>query len=224
MKTSTATGSCAGDRLRASKERVISTWEARVRNEIPVAKREARLILIDTLPAVLEQLIEAFSPDHARLTATQGSTIAAEHGGERVRLTHFRLEDLIAEYSLLRQVLFEVLEEEGPLPADDRASLNASLDQAMSEACTGYALVQSSLRDQLFAIIAHDLRNPLSVVQATAGLILRKPTAIEVPRWAARICDNVSAPTAWCKISSMRCEYKPARDSSSTSCPPISWT
>ncbi|HEX6275537.1 MAG TPA: HAMP domain-containing sensor histidine kinase [Polyangiaceae bacterium] len=191
MNTHAATGSRAGDRLRAGKERVILLWEARLREHVPAAAREPRLILIDTLPAVLDQLVEAFSPHHARQTATQGSTVATEHGGERVRLTQFRLEDIITEYKLLRQVLFEVLEEGGPLTPDDRNTLNASLDQALSEACAGYALVQSRLRDQLFAIIAHDLRNPLSVVQATATLIQRQPRATAVPRWAARICDNV---------------------------------
>jgi signal transduction histidine kinase len=187
-----STGSDAGDRLRANKARVLTLWEARLREQVAAAGKEPRLILVDTLPALLDQLIEAFSPHHSRRMATQGSTVASEHGGERVRLTHFRLEDLITEYKILRQVLFEVLEEEGSLSADERNVLNTSLDQALSEACTGYALVQATLRDQLFAIIAHDLRNPLSAVQASARLILHKPASEEVPRWAARIAENVS--------------------------------
>ena len=95
-----------------------------------------------------------------------------EHGGERVRLTHFRLEDLIKEYRLLRQVLFEVLEEQGRLSTEERRTLDVSLDETIAEACTGYALVQSSFRDQLFAIVAHDLRTPLGAAQASAALIL----------------------------------------------------
>lgn len=118
-------------------------------------------------------------------------TAAHEHGSERVRITHYRLEDLIAEYKLLRQILFEVLEE-GSLSANERNTLNASLDQAMMEACTGYALVLSSFRDQLFARVAHDLRTPLGAALASADLILRQPTAEHVPRWAARIIDNIS--------------------------------
>lgn len=182
----------AGDRLRANKERVVSLWTVRLRDEIPAAGREAHLILVDTLPAILDQLAEALTPDHPRRVATQGSTVATEHGGERVRLTHFRLEDLITEYVLLRQVLFEVLEEDGPLSKEERHILDASLDQAMAEACTGYALVQSSFRDQLFAIVAHDLRTPLGTAQTAANLILRKPTAEDVPRWAARIIENIN--------------------------------
>ncbi|MFT3838867.1 MAG: HAMP domain-containing sensor histidine kinase [Myxococcaceae bacterium] len=185
------TGARVGDRLLAHKERIISVWVARVRAAVPAAGREAHPVLVDTLPAVLDQLAEAFAPRSGRQLATAGSTVASEHGGERVRVTHFRLEDLITEYSLLRRVLFEVLDEEGPLSADERDILNGSLDLAVKEACTGYALVQSGLRDQLFAIVAHDLRNPLSAALTSASLILRKPNGDQVPRWAARIVDNI---------------------------------
>ena len=110
----------------------------------------------------------------------------------RVRLTHFRLEDLITEYRILRQVLTEVLEESGSLSANERNTLNTSLDQMIMEACTGYALVQSSFRDQFLATVAHDLRNPLNAAQASAALIRRDPRADGVTSWAAGIIDNIS--------------------------------
>lgn len=149
------------------------------------------MVLINTLPAILDHLAEALSPEHPRRVATQNSTIATEHGGERVRLTRFRLEDLINEYRLLRQVLHQVLEEGGVLDVYERNTLNSSLDQVLMEACTGYALVQSSLRNELFSILAHDLRNPLSVADATARLILLQPSADEVSRWATRVLDSI---------------------------------
>ena len=181
----------AAEQLLAKKERVIALWVERVRRTIRAAERELLPILVNTIPAILDQLAQALSPDDPRRTATEGSTVATEHGGERVRLTMFRLDDLIAEYKALRAVLFEVLEEERPLSADERNRLNASLDQALMEACTGYALVQSKFRDELFAIVAHDLRNPLGVALVSANLIINQPTAEQVPAWAARIADNI---------------------------------
>src|SRR3954454_14624692 len=91
----------ASDRLLANKERILSLWEARLRNTVAAADREPSLILINTLPAVLDQLAEAPSPEHPRRTATDGSTVGQEHGGERVRFTHFQHEDLITEYKIL---------------------------------------------------------------------------------------------------------------------------
>jgi signal transduction histidine kinase len=182
----------AADRLLANKERILSLWEERLRKNVVAAAREPSVILINTLPAVLDQLAEALSPEHPRTTATDGSTAGHEHGGERVRLTDFRLEDLIAEYKLLRQVLVEILDENGALSAEERNTLNSSLDRMIMEACAGYALVQSSFRDQFFATLAHDLRNPLSAAQASAALIARDPRADGVTSWATRIIDNIS--------------------------------
>jgi signal transduction histidine kinase len=181
----------APHRLRQNKDRVMSIWQERLRKQVPAAGQAPAYLLINTLPVILDYLAEALTPGHPRMNSTEGNTAASEHGGERVRLTHFRLEDLITEYQILRQVLVEVLEEEGPLSAEERQILHASLDQTIIEACTGFALVQSTLRDQLFAMVAHDLRNPLSAAQAAANLILHKPTADNVRRWAARIIENI---------------------------------
>lgn len=180
-----------GARLLACKERILTRWVQRLRQEVSAAAHESHPILIDTLPALLRQLAEALSPKHPRRTATEGSTIAEEHGGERVRITQFRLEDVIVEYKLLREVLFAVMEESEPLSAEERNTLNASIDQAITKACTAYVLEQEGLREQFFATLAHDLRGPLSAARVTAGLILRKPSSDQVPRWAARIADSI---------------------------------
>lgn len=185
---STQTG---GIRLRASADRILTRWEERVRREIPAARDEPYFILIDTLPVVLQQLAEALMPDHPRRTATQGSTVAHEHGGERVRVTRFGLEDVIAEYKILRDVISEELEHSGKLSADERNTLHSSLDQLIIEACTAYGLVQSTFRDRLFATIAHDLRNPLNAAQLAATAIARRPDAQEVGDWAARIITSI---------------------------------
>jgi len=185
-------GSRAGARILANKERILSLWEERVRREIAAAAGESHPVLIDTLPALLRQVAEALSPAHPRRTATEGSTIAEEHGGDRVRVTHFRLEDVIHEYRLLREVLFAVLEEEGvPLTAKERSTLNASIDQAIAKACTAYTLVEAGLREQLFATLAHDLRGPLSAAKSNISLILRKPESEHRMRWAVRTADSI---------------------------------
>jgi signal transduction histidine kinase len=181
----------ASARLHDNKGRIISQWEAAVREEVAAAQHQPQPILINTLPALLDQIAEALSSDHPRRIATEGSTVAHEHGGERVRLTNFRLEELIAEYKILRRVLFDVLEESEPLSLEERHTLDTSIDHALMEACTSYALVQSHLRDQFFALLAHDLRTPLNAAQVGAALIVRDPRGDEVARWARMILENV---------------------------------
>ena len=130
-------GSTARDRLLAHKDRILARWVERLRTEVAAAGREPDPIIVNTIPAVLQQLAQALSPDHPRRTATQGSTVAQEHGGERVRLTSCELQDLVAVYKILREVLFAILEEEEPLSREERTTINISVDQAIIEACTG---------------------------------------------------------------------------------------
>jgi signal transduction histidine kinase len=182
-------GSRAADRLAANKERVLELWIERMRKQVASTAGVPRLVLIDTLPALLRQLAEALSPRHPRRTATEGSTIAEEHGGERVRITPFRLEDVILEYKLLREVIIEVLEEGEPLRDDERSVLHASIDQAVAKSCTAYVAVQEALREQVFATLAHDLRGPLSTSRMNMSLILRTPSSEHVTRWAVKGID-----------------------------------
>jgi signal transduction histidine kinase len=181
----------AADRLRASRPTVLERFVERVRQAVPAARREPRPIVIDTLPAFLDHLIEALSPEHPRQLATAGTTIAQEHGGERVRLTGYRPDDIVREYQILREVLFDTLEEAGPLGFSDRQAILRSIDAAVLEACTAYHLVHEHLRERISVALTHDLRNPLTAALASAQLILRKPASPEVPRWAARIVDNI---------------------------------
>jgi signal transduction histidine kinase len=181
----------AGDRILASRDRVLALWEERVRKQIPNAAREDHAIIINTLPAILRQLAEALSAHHPRRLATEGSTVAEEHGGERVRMTQFSLEDVIREYMLLREVIVEVLEEDEPLTAAERKVLHASIDEATMKSCAAYVLVQASFREQFAAVLAHDLRGPLSAAKAAASLVLRKPSAEDSPRWVARIIESI---------------------------------
>jgi signal transduction histidine kinase len=181
----------ARDRLLANIDLILDVWEKRLRTEVAAARHESHPILIDTLPAVLHQLAQALAPDHPRRTATDGSTVAQEHGGERVRLTRFGLEDLINEYKVLRRVLCDVLEQGSELSPEERHILHSSIDQMIIEGCTAYVLVQSTFRDRLFATIAHDLRNPLNAAQGAAAAIASRPEAKEVTAWAGRIIDNI---------------------------------
>src|SRR5687768_9142539 len=91
----------ASDRLLAKKDRILKLWVERLRESVRAAAEERHPILINALPAMLRQLAEALSADHPRRTATEGSSVAEEHGGERVRVTSFRLEDVITEFKLL---------------------------------------------------------------------------------------------------------------------------
>lgn len=181
----------AAERLLAQREQLLNRWVERVRQEIPAARTERHPILVDTIPLFLQFMAEALSENHPRGLATEGTTLAEEHGGERVRVTRYELDDLIREYQLLRDVTFEVLSESAPLTDSERSIITRSIDQAILEACTAYSLVHNGLREQFMLTLTHDLRVPLNAVRAGASMIHHQPTSHHISRWAERLIQNI---------------------------------
>jgi signal transduction histidine kinase len=181
----------AATRLLAQKEQLLNRWVERVRQEIPAARNERHPILVDTIPLFLQHMAEALSDNHPRGLATEGSTLAEEHGGERVRVTRYELDDLIREYQLLRDVTFEVLSESAPLTDSERSVITRSIDQAILEACTAYSLVHNGLREQFMLTLTHDLRVPLNAARAGASMIHHRPGSPHTLRWAERLVANI---------------------------------
>ncbi|HET9597107.1 MAG TPA: sensor histidine kinase [Anaeromyxobacteraceae bacterium] len=181
----------AAEILIARQDEIIARWEREVRAHVSAARRESRAVIVDTIPAFLRRLAEALSPRHPRSTAAEGTTIAQQHGSERVRVTGYGLSDVIREYQLLRDVLLQVLKDGGSCSDAVKAGVVTSIDAAVREACDAFVSAAHAVRERIIMTLAHDLRGPLSAARAGTSLILRRPEDASVPRWAARVDDNI---------------------------------
>src|SRR5690606_24490426 len=91
---------------------VFAEWEKRVRDSIEEAATIPHPILIDTLPALYLNLVEALTPAYPRTSAAVATpAVASEHGGERARVTAYHTRSVIIEYQLLRATILDVLRE-----------------------------------------------------------------------------------------------------------------
>jgi signal transduction histidine kinase len=158
-------------------EEILSSWEKRIRVEIKGADSVAKPILIDTLPLFISNLAQALDAHHPRSLATDSSTVAQEHGGERARVTSFAPAMILQEYQILREVLLASLEQAGYLNQVIGSVIIKSFDQAIQEAMTAYFLVHQNLRDQFVATLTHDLRNPISAAMLSTQLLLKRLNA-----------------------------------------------
>jgi PAS domain S-box-containing protein len=110
-----------GHRLRQHTPRILLTWEERVRQQMPAVRAHASPTLHDTLPELLAELATVLEhPSPARALEQREPSLGRVHGLERAALKEYSLEQVIFEYQLLRQVLFDVMEKEGPLGAAER--------------------------------------------------------------------------------------------------------
>lgn len=148
-------------------------------------------ILINTLPALLDNLAEMLSPEHPRENVSSDSTLAHEHGGERARLTNYHQGSVIKEYRILRSVLIAFINEE-KIPHDQSALnlIHAFIDQCIQASATTFSLIQASLREHLIATLTHDMRSPLTAATLAADMILRNSTDESIKKHANKIKLN----------------------------------
>lgn len=186
------------DKLSATSRRMLelrnaalTEWEKRVRASIRQAGALSRPILIDTLPTLYDNIAESLTPGYPRENAVAATTIAAEHGGERARLTNYDLQAVIREYQLLKSTLLDVLKQNGiQLRDDELRIIDTSFDAAIREAVTAFALALTALHEKFVASLAHDLRNPLATANMAADLIAHKTRSFRIRDLAGRIIKN----------------------------------
>lgn len=180
-----------GKRMCALQDAVFGAWETRVRERIEQARALQHPILIDTLPVFYRNIAQSISPDYPRTSAVDGTTVAAEHGGERARITSYDHTALIEEYQVLRWAIFEVLHKEGVvLDHMETHIVNSSIDSAIQEAVEAFSLVHSAFRERFAAALTHDLRGPLSATVTGLELILLTNDPARIKTAAAKALAN----------------------------------
>jgi signal transduction histidine kinase len=184
--------SATSRRMLEVREIVFAEWEARVRASLVKARELAHPILVDTLPAFYDNIAQSLTLDYPRLNGVDGTTLAAEHGGERARITAYDHEALIGEYQLFRWVIFEVFDREGlQLSVRDILAINSSIDAGIQEAIGGFVLVHNALRERFAAALTHDLRAPLGAASTALELIMMLNDPAKMKGIAAKALDNV---------------------------------
>ncbi|WP_375758285.1 PAS domain-containing protein [Corallococcus exercitus] len=138
----------AAARLRAHRDTIVQWWTDRVRQAIPAASAQDEHHLRDSLPRFLERMAVALKTglDHSTVEEDL-NTVAQVHGKQRSGLKEYSLQQMLREYQLLREVIFQVLEQEGPLAPPERDIILSVIEQGMAEASVGYIrFVQSRER------------------------------------------------------------------------------
>lgn len=172
------------------KDAVLTRWEAETRSRVKGAAILLSPILVNTLPAFLENIAEALSPNHPRNLATSNTNAAAVHGGERARTTQFGPDQIIQEYQILRESILVEASEKLNLTVSDWVIIDSSINSAVREAVREFSAQQDQLRRTVAAALSHDMRTPLSVVLHGAHLLQMSSDTELMHRTAAKISSN----------------------------------
>ena len=161
-------------------QEIMNRWEARAQKEVAATFGQPSLILRNSLPDLLQSLAILLSTQKRTalqigIDAAELLKISKEHGRGRAEIPAYVLSQVIAEYHILREVLFQYLKENCEFPIPERELLTSAIEEAVNVAATEFSLTMREIQDQFMLSIAHDLKNPITVVQAGAELIRRTP-------------------------------------------------
>ena len=124
----------------ALRVQVVDAWMATVKAELDEADELGPPILENTMPSFHDGLALLLTPEFHQRGEVDIAVVAAEHGGERARLTRYATTSLIHELQIFRRVLFQTLhtEEVHLTPAQSNA-IHASIDSAFNRSLASQA-------------------------------------------------------------------------------------
>ena len=177
----------------ALRTQVIKAWKSNVQFELGRADELEAPILENTMPSFHDSLALLLTPEFHERGEADISVVAAEHGGERARLTRYDTNTLIHELQIFRRVFFETLHDQDvQLTPAQSSAIHISIDRAVRDSASAFASVQAALREQFAAAMVHDLRTPLANAHLAAELIVRASSLAQAQGLARRILQNTT--------------------------------
>lgn len=183
--------------LTEERDALMARWRAQV-CALPSAAGLDNPALNDHIPGWIADLA-------VQLTHADGGNLGEDAGTEPIPLAHglqrfedgFDIEEVVAEYGILRDCVYEIAEREQiNLVGTSRRAVDAAFDEAIAGAVKAFAESQSRAvqrqRAEHLAFIAHDLRTPLSAITFSAHILQQRFPADAVDAETARLLQTLT--------------------------------
>lgn len=171
----------ADDVLSHAKEKVLLRWEELSLAKISEAQKLSRTAIRDHIPQVFTALCAVLKTGVLKIPEELSKT----HGRQRSWSTDYSLAEVMSEYSILKNVIFDELTFSGSASLDEFRMIGQFFDATSTIATTEFvknrehelnlitdSLVAINLELETFAAVAaHDLRAPTSTILGFADLI-----------------------------------------------------
>lgn len=125
---------------------IIDAWAERVRQQVASSEAQDVATLRNAFPRFIQSLTNVISTTRSSMDGerfiNENKENCRRHGAERARIPQYTLEEVIEEYKILRQVIFDYLERERELRTHERDKLLDAIDSGISEAATEFAAIR----------------------------------------------------------------------------------
>jgi signal transduction histidine kinase len=206
----------AVNELIRKKERILELWEKASLARLPEARKLSRTAIRDHIPGVLQVLCKILETGVFEVPKELSKT----HGRQRSGSTDYSLAEVMGEYSILKNVIYDELTH---LTIENMRLIDRFFDRASTIATTEFVAERekelSSLTDSLITInqdletfasvAAHDLRSPASTIIGYAEMIgaeenlsgeLAAKALATIKRTAARMLELIDQLLEYAKI------------------------
>lgn len=187
--------------LALRKDYILLEWESAVALTLPAADALTLKSLRDSIPLILQEIIDAFASDQPVATRdlVEGSKL---HGESRFQ-ENYNMRELVVEYRLLRRVIIQQISEEldERLDVQNNIALNMAVDTALQ---SGIVMFTEHLQQQIKAstevqskylsFLSHDLRNHLHHAMLHIQLLAMR--LAKIPEYASNAVDLESVKRA----------------------------
>lgn len=154
--------------LKLQKERILNTWEESVKEEIIASNFPSRIALRDHLPHIIDDInkilyrLKDFEVIKDKEHYEEIYEHCIQHGRQRSTFSGYTVDQILREYIVFHRILTEVLMEEDAYTTEVGIVLKYTLENAMLFSVSAFSNSLQEMRQKLIAILAHDLRNPIS--------------------------------------------------------------
>src|SRR5271156_1595987 len=192
------------DFIKRDMEAILSEWETFAAAQLPAASDMDSLALRDHADQLLRAIVKDISSpqnDEEREQKSKGraarplgarNTEAETHALLRAQ-SGFTMNQLAAEYRSLRASVLHLWTEAckpSAIDPQDICRFNEAIDQAVAESVAFFSAQIENERNLLLAMLGHDMRSPLQVIQLTTMYLSKLDVGTDVAACAARLAKS----------------------------------
>jgi PAS domain S-box-containing protein len=155
-------------RLRRSRDSICHDWLTAVQARVPAAQGKQAILIIDSLPECISSCAEWLAGNASARQRLQ--TLGKEHGEQRWRLGGYSLDQLLLEYSLLREVVLGLIQREEPVPWPEQRQLLAALDELENVSAIEFARLENTRVQAATPGVPSDLRTVMD--ESPEGILI----------------------------------------------------